>query len=74
MTEFTEKKCQKCGQKLRIPKNIGGMLMACPSCGDTFHSDFKLGGVRQNAHRGIATTLFELPSDTLKRLRRLFPS
>ena len=28
MPEYTEKKCPKCGQKLRFPENIGGMLMA----------------------------------------------
>jgi len=44
MTDYTEKKCPQCGQLLRFPDNIGGMLMECPSCGKKFQSDFKLGG------------------------------
>lgn len=36
------RKCLACGQQLRIPGNIGGMLMACPTCGVTFASDFRL--------------------------------
>jgi len=27
---------------LRIPADIGGMLMRCPSCGHEFYTDFKL--------------------------------
>jgi len=53
MTDYTEKKCPKCGQQLRFPDNIGGMLMACPSCGNKFHSDFKLGSSRRSVHREI---------------------
>ena len=36
--------CKKCRQKLRFPKDIGGMLMACPNCGQKFQSDFRLAG------------------------------
>jgi predicted amidophosphoribosyltransferase len=75
MTEHTEKKCPKCGQRLRFPKNIGGVLMACPSCGEKFNSDFKLGGARQSAaRRGFFTTLFELPYKIVSRIgRHIFP-
>ena len=76
MTEHTEKKCPKCGQRLRFPKNIGGMLMACPSCGKKFNSDFKLGGgARQSAaHQGVFVTLFELPYKIMNAIiRLLFP-
>lgn len=72
MTDFTEKRCQKCGQQLRIPKNIGGVLMACPSCGEKIHSDFKLGGSRLNVRRGIVITVFELPCNILRRIGNLF--
>lgn len=41
--------CKGCGQQLRIPGNIGGMLMRCPSCGHEFHTDFKLGAARGRA-------------------------
>ncbi len=45
-TEYMGKKkiknCARCNQQLRIPKDIGGMLMECPSCGHKFHTDFKL--------------------------------
>lgn len=75
MTEHTEKKCPKCGQLLRFPEDMGGMLMACPSCGEKFHSDFKLGGIRPgNAHRGLFMTIFELPNIIITRISRfIFP-
>jgi DNA-directed RNA polymerase subunit RPC12/RpoP len=75
MTEHTEKKCPKCGQQLRLPKNVGGILMACPSCGEKFHSDFKIGGIRQSASRsGLFTTIFNLPDKILSHIGRLiFP-
>lgn len=33
MADNIEMKRPECGQQLRFPKIIGGMLMACPSCG-----------------------------------------
>ncbi len=36
------KECPECKQKLRIPLNIGGMVMICPNCRCRFHTDFKL--------------------------------
>ncbi|MDH3359377.1 MAG: hypothetical protein OEL55_00770 [Desulfobulbaceae bacterium] len=36
------KTCPQCHEQLRFPDHIGGMLMACPSCGQEFYSDFKL--------------------------------
>jgi DNA-directed RNA polymerase subunit RPC12/RpoP len=72
MNEYTEKKCLKCGQELRFPKNIGGMLMACPSCGNKFQSDFKLGGIRRSGQKGIVKNLFELPSEMVLRICRYF--
>ena len=75
MTEYTKKKCPACGQQLRIPRNVGGMLMACPSCGAKFHSDFKLGGARKRpAKRGLFITIFELPYNIVSALGRfIFP-
>jgi predicted amidophosphoribosyltransferase len=69
MTDHTEKKCPKCGQQLRFPKNIGGMLMACPSCGKKFSSDFKFGGIKR---KGALQTVFELPNEILSRICRYF--
>ena len=74
MTDFTEKQCPKCGQQLRVPKHIGGMVMVCPSCGNKFYSDFKLGGTKRSEHRGILTTIFEMPYDTMMRIWRYFTS
>jgi predicted amidophosphoribosyltransferase len=76
MTEHTERECPECGQRLRFPKDVGGLLMACPSCGKKFNSDFKLGGAnKQKAqHRGFFTTLFELPYNIISHIGRLlFP-
>jgi hypothetical protein len=36
------KNCKGCHQPLRIPGDIGGMLMRCPNCGREFYTDFKL--------------------------------
>jgi DNA-directed RNA polymerase subunit RPC12/RpoP len=72
MSDYTEKKCPKCDQKLRFPKNIGGMLMACPSCGNKFHSDFKLGGTGKSIQRGMLITILEMPGKIMSRLGRYF--
>jgi len=72
MSDHIEKRCPKCGQQLRIPKSIGGVLMVCPSCGEKIKSDFKLGGVRRSGHRGIVTTIFELPYNILKSFSSFF--
>jgi DNA-directed RNA polymerase subunit RPC12/RpoP len=61
MTEYSEVKCRKCGQQLRIPNNIGGMLMACPTCGSKFYSDFKLAVPGQPSLRdGVVTKVQEM--------------
>jgi len=75
MAEYTEEKCSKCGQRLRIPEDVGGILMACPSCGEKFHSDFKIAYTRKvKEHRGWLTTIFELPYKILSSIgRRIFP-
>lgn len=74
MTDFIYKKCPKCSQKLRFPKNIGGMLMACPTCGKKFYSDFKLAGTCSSGPRELITTLFEAPSRIIDRIGRFFTS
>ncbi|WP_155318842.1 hypothetical protein [Desulfosarcina alkanivorans] len=71
MTDHTIKTCPKCGQQLRFPEKIGGVLMACPSCGHRFQSDFKLERPGRRAHRNLFTTLFEMPSALLRRICRL---
>ncbi len=42
MENHVIKNCKGCHQPLRIPTDIGGMLMRCPNCGYEFHTDFKL--------------------------------
>jgi len=74
MANHTEKDCPKCGQKLRFPNDIGGMLMACPSCGKKFYSDFKLGKVGKNGQRGMLVEIFEMPSTIIDRIGRYFRS
>jgi predicted nucleic acid-binding Zn-ribbon protein len=44
MPEGPVRHCPGCGQALRFPVGIGGMLMACPECGHRFASPFKLAG------------------------------
>jgi len=72
MTDYTEEECPKCGQQLRFPENIGGMLMACPSCGNKFHSDFKLGSVKSCVRRDVLTNIFEMPCEIVRRIDRFF--
>lgn len=72
MQDHIEKTCPKCGQRLRFPKNVGGIVMACATCGHRFHSDFKLGGVKKNTNRSMAVTLFELPSTLIRSIGRYF--
>lgn len=74
MSEYIIKSCPKCGQQLRFPKHIGGMLMSCPSCDTKFASDFKVGGKQNTESRGIPTTIFELPSTLLERIIGFFVS
>jgi DNA-directed RNA polymerase subunit RPC12/RpoP len=74
MTDHTEKECPKCGQQLRFPKHIGGMLMACPSCGKKFMSDFKLAGTSSGGQPGIITNVFEMPSKIMQRISQYFSS
>ncbi|GAB6190391.1 hypothetical protein [Desulfocastanea catecholica] len=74
MTDYIEKKCPECGQRLRFPTNIGGMLMACPSCGKKFYSDFKLGTAGKSGLREKAINVFEMPSKIIDRLGRYFYS
>jgi len=42
MKDYVIKDCKGCNAPLRIPTDIGGMLMCCPNCGHQFHTDFKL--------------------------------
>ncbi len=72
MVDYIEKKCPECGQKLRFPKNIGGMLMACPSCGKKFYSDFKLGRHKKIVSKGIVIKIFEMPSTLVSSFLRFF--
>lgn len=71
MSDFVEKQCPGCGQQLRFPKHVGGVVMACPTCGKKFSSDFKVGQAGKR-HRGVASTIFELPSTLVERLSRYF--
>ena len=57
MENYVIKNCKACHQPLRIPANIGGMLMRCPNCGHEFHSDFKLGLKAQEGGNGNEVAL-----------------
>lgn len=76
MKEFKEKDCPDCGQRLRFPQDIGGLVMVCPSCGKKFHSDFKVGSAGgaagRRVQRSFATEIFEMPGKIMDRLLRMF--
>lgn len=44
MSEGPVRQCPGCGQALRFPADVGGVLMACPECGHRFASPFRLAG------------------------------
>jgi uncharacterized Zn finger protein (UPF0148 family) len=44
MSKDPVRHCPHCGQALRFPENVGGVLMACPECGHRFASPFRLAG------------------------------
>lgn len=50
------------------------MLMACPTCGKKFYSDFRLGKTKGNMHREILINVFEMPSNIITRISRFFTS
>jgi hypothetical protein len=56
MSKDPVRHCPGCGQALRFPTNVGGVLMACPECGYRFASPFKLAG------NGAATAPCAVPS------------
>jgi len=63
---MTIKNCPQCNQDLRFPDHIGGMLMACPVCGQKFHSDFKLANPAPQKPAG-ATNTDQSPEEPPKR-------
>jgi predicted RNA-binding Zn-ribbon protein involved in translation (DUF1610 family) len=70
MIDHIEKRCPECGQQLRIPKNVGGVLMVCPSCGKKIHSDFRLGGVTRRVPRqNVLKDIFYLPYKIVSLIR-----
>jgi PHP family Zn ribbon phosphoesterase len=69
MENYVIKNCKGCHQPLRIPADIGGMLMRCPSCGNEFHTDFKLGAIVREGGDGkkpAQKTPTKRPSSTFK--------
>ncbi len=70
MPEYCEKPCPQCGQKLRFPTNVGGIVMRCPSCGKEFHSDFKVGSsINKRQHQeGTVAKIFGMPMAVLKNI------
>lgn len=79
MSDDKIKKCPKCGQKLRIPGHIGGIVMVCPMCKEKIHSDFRIGQeksqlptVRQPTKKNILIDIFEMPGKLLDALVHLF--
>ena len=72
MKDYSEQRCPKCGQMLRIPGNKGGITMVCPECGNMIDSVFKFGGVRRSSGKNIFVTIFELPYSIVINLVRYF--
>ncbi|BBO66911.1 hypothetical protein DSCA_08410 [Desulfosarcina alkanivorans] len=70
MTHNSIKTCPECGQQLRFPKDVGGVLMECPNCGARFKPDFKLGKQVRPSSKSVFVQIFELPSTLLRYLGR----
>lgn len=74
MSDYNKINCPKCGQQLRIPENIGGILMECPSCGKKISSDFKLAATERSVPREVLMNIFEMPDRLLQGILRWFSS
>lgn len=73
MPDSFEQKCSGCGQTLRIPKDIGGLVLVCPTCGKKFYSDFKIKGERKRCTvKDLPSTLFELPLSLFEKIVNFF--
>jgi predicted RNA-binding Zn-ribbon protein involved in translation (DUF1610 family) len=78
MAGYFEKKCPNCKQRLRIPKNVGGVTMECPTCGNRMISDFKIGQKKAVGGNGgvihLIIRFFEYPGRIVDRLTKMvFP-
>jgi predicted RNA-binding Zn-ribbon protein involved in translation (DUF1610 family) len=75
MQDSIVRECTKCGQPLRFPTNLGGMLMACPHCGQKYQSDFKIKGTSHRSLFNICENISTLPcSNLIHRLRNIITS
>ena len=80
MSDNYEKQCPGCGQYLRFPKKIGGMLMACPSCGHKFRTDFRFNFDSDGSNKPksmeskMLKTIFEFPNKMVQGLGRYLSS
>jgi len=66
MEKYVIENCKGCHQPLRIPSDIGGMLMRCPNCGHEFHTDFKLGLKYDQGQESARKTSSKKPLSTFK--------
>jgi hypothetical protein len=69
MENYLIKNCKECHKPLRIPADIGGMLMRCPCCGHEFHTDFKLAQKVMDGGEGkepVQKTLVQRPPSRFK--------
>lgn len=63
--------CPECGQKLRIPPGVGGIVLVCPSCKCKIKSDFILSSTPGSTKavsrkkKNIFLCIFELPGRLL---------
>ena len=75
MQDSIVRECTKCGQSLRFPTNLGGMLMACPNCGQKYHSDFKIKGTSHRSLFNICENISTLRCTSLiHRLQNIITS
>ncbi|WP_428568299.1 MAG: hypothetical protein ACP59X_09215 [Solidesulfovibrio sp. DCME] len=66
MSEGPVRTCPACGQALRFPGEIGGMLMACPVCGHRFASPFRLAGPASLACDAAGPAAGPAPEETAR--------
>lgn len=65
MKNYVIENCKKCNQQLRIPLDIGGMVLRCPNCGNEFHTDFKMAG-NKSKKRDSKKRATKRPASTFK--------
>ncbi|HML53700.1 MAG TPA: hypothetical protein PKC79_06355 [Solidesulfovibrio magneticus] len=69
MSDALVRTCPGCGQTLRFPPDVGGVLMACPECGHRFASPFRLAAAAKSPTPPVPPAAPAQPPATLTTIK-----